>query len=461
MRAEGTIARRITVFAWVALFAACSENVGPPPPPASPTGLLVSNPQPAAALVTAGTLSGSRSPTSPAAADSIVYVSLTAGSVPSGTTAAVHRVGDEAGVITTVIDGGFDPVAISASVGDSIEVVVRDGEGGVVTQYHLAVAAVRRPVVVRTEPPPRKRDQPLNAAIVVVFSEPIDGASLTSASVQLLQGTTALGGTVRFLDPTLDASHVSVEFVPNAPLTGETDYQLVVTPDVRDADGEALAAADTVAFTTGQGSTGAPASIHTSPDSILLIHTGDTYRMTATVRDSGGNILTGYRVTWSGGVPGVYTISPTGLVNAVSDGFGLVTAGAGGVGHLVFVLVSANPAATLTIAPSTATLAVGDTVILVATVRDAAGRVISTPIVGWGSGAPEVATVKQFTPGDALAVVRGINPGNVTISASCDTAHATATVTVTQAPPVPAMTTFDSEGRAIVRRRPPGTQRRW
>jgi len=46
------------------------------------------------------------------------------------------------------------------------------------------------PVIVRTNPPPKKRDVPLNAAIVIVFSEPVDGRTLNSSAVQLLRGTT-------------------------------------------------------------------------------------------------------------------------------------------------------------------------------------------------------------------------------------------------------------------------------
>ena len=57
------------------------------------------------------------------------------------------------------------------------------------------------------ETPPKKRDHPLNAAIVVVFSKPVDGSTTTPATIRLLQGTTAVPGSVRFLDPTLDATH--------------------------------------------------------------------------------------------------------------------------------------------------------------------------------------------------------------------------------------------------------------
>ena len=66
-----------------------------------------------------------------------------------------------------VLAGGFDPVPIVAQAGDSIDVVVTDASGATVYHTGAAVAAARRPVIVRTEPPPKKRDVPLNASVVI------------------------------------------------------------------------------------------------------------------------------------------------------------------------------------------------------------------------------------------------------------------------------------------------------
>ena len=412
----------------MAWFISCSDhnpvaNACPPDCPAQ--GLIVSNPLPltasAARMGVQALASGGQ--------DSIVYVSLTAGSVPAGATATVRRIGDQPTAITAVIDGGFDPIAVTAHVGDFIEVVVQDAGGAVVRQLRLGVAALRPPVVVRTEPPPRKLDQPLNAALVVVFSEPVDGASVTTSSIRLLQGTSTVSGTVRFLDPSLDATHTSVEFVPDAPLAGQSDYRLIVTQQVRDLSNDRLAQPDTVPFETGQGSLGSPASIHTSPDSILSLHAGETYQLTAVVRDAAGNVLTDQPVTWSADTPSVVTVSPTGLVTAVADGNGLVIASVGSVSHRVWVFVEANPTATITIAPNAATVMQYDSVTLAASARDSAGRVINyLGDVQWTSSAPAIATVRS----DGL--VKGQSPGSVTITAKQGTAFGTAAVTVTAAP---------------------------
>src|SRR5204862_448199 len=143
-------------------------------------------------------------------------------------------------------------------------------------------------VVVRTEPPPRKRDVPLNTAIVVVFSEPIAGASLSTASVQLRAGQSAVSGTVGFLDPTLDPTHVTAEFVPDAPLSVNTEYTLIVTVIAQDARGfpvvvSSLSSSDfTVAGVWGF-SQGKLMVIGASQGNVTITAMSDTLRATASI----------------------------------------------------------------------------------------------------------------------------------------------------------------------------------
>ncbi len=175
-----------------------------------------------------------------------MYVSLVPGTEPRGVTATVRALSSDSILTTAVRDGGFDPVPVVAQVGDTIEVLVRDTSAAVVLGAHIAVARVRRPIVVRTDPPPKKRDVPLNSVVVVMFSEPIDPATLTGTSVQLDQGTTAVAGRLSFRDP----AHLTAVFEPDAPLRPAMDYQLVVTRGIEDLDGDSLQAPVTVEFTT-------------------------------------------------------------------------------------------------------------------------------------------------------------------------------------------------------------------
>ena len=373
-----------------------------------------------------------------AGADSVVYASLLPGTAPGGVTATVRALQSSAAVTTDVQDGGFDPVAVTARVGDTVDIVVRDGAGVVVHMEQAVVPIVRRLVVIRTEPGPGKRDQPLNASVVVVFSEPINGATLTTSSVQLHQASTAVAGTVGLVQ----GSGTVAAFAPAPPLLPNTDYVLVVTTAVTGIDGEALEAGVTVPFTTGQSSTGPPALITVSPDSVYMI--GGTYQMTATVHDAAGNVLIGQPLTWSSSDPNGLTVSSTGLVAALATGSYTVTARLNELTGAALVVVVAGPPASVDISPNPATVgAAGDTIILTATVRDARGRVIRYPSVTWTSSAPGVATVAPYSTGDVapgLATVTGVSLGDARIIATSGTASDTVSVTVVAPPPVASLT---------------------
>jgi alpha-tubulin suppressor-like RCC1 family protein/uncharacterized protein YjdB len=411
--------RQIIAIAGVALFAACTDRVGPSTTVERPTGVIASNPIPVGVAVSGAQLGASLSAASPSADDSVAYVSLTPGTAPSGSSATIRRIGSTSSFQTGVFDGGFDPVPVIAGAGDSIEVVIRNAGGGIVTLIGLRVAARRPPVVVRTQPPPRKRDHPLNAAIVLVFDEPLAGSSEAPGSVRLLRGQSAVPGTVRFLDPSLDANHVSMEFVPDAPLEAGVTYQLVATTLIRDLSGDALATPDTVEFTTSQSVTGPPATLTLSIDSVMALDAGATRQLTAIVRDSAGTQLTDEPVTWSSTNTAVVTVSSTGLVHAVAPGNAFVNASAGQVDdHLWIVVTNDSPRAAVTIDPPRDTIAVGRSVTLTATVRDASGIAIPSAVVDrWSSSDSLVASVAaKPAPNTNLNAAIGRRSGTVTVT---------------------------------------------
>lgn len=412
-----------------------------------PQGLIVSDPVAAAGLAAGA---GPALALASGAGDEVVYVSLPPGTAPTGSRARINLVGDTVAITTAVLDGGFDPVAVEAQVGDSIDVRVTDAGGGVVLQARVAVAALRPPVVIRTDPPPRKRDVPLNAAIVVVFSEPVAEATVSSSSVQVFHGTSAIAGTVRLLE----GNGTVAAFIPAPPLAPNNDYSLVVTTAVRDLDGDALQAPVTVAFTTGQSSTGPPASITLSPDTVSMTAEA-TYQLTATVRDAAGDILIDQSLTWTTNDPNGLTVSPTGLVTALAPGLYIVTATLNGLAAFARVIVTPGTPATVTLSPAQASVgAQGDTIILTATVRDARGRLIRYPSLTWTSSAPAVATVAPYDPGDGragLATVMGASQGSATIGATSGAASGTASVTVSAPLPVASVTVAPASASLLLR----------
>ena len=186
-----------------------------------------------------------------------VYVSLPPGAVPSGSTATISDLRTGGSVDASVVDGGFDPVALTAIEGDTLVIVIRPTGGAGTTSFLSVVAAGTAPSVVRTSPPARQRDVSPNSAVVIVFSEPLDPATVDARSVELRRGTTPVPGTVQFVD----VAHLRAEFRSDEFLAPQTDYQLVlsrgihdvtgVSRGVRDVNGVALDSEVTIPFTTG------------------------------------------------------------------------------------------------------------------------------------------------------------------------------------------------------------------
>jgi Tol biopolymer transport system component len=227
-----------TIVGWLlagagAALLGCGESIQDPTPgPGDDSTGLVSN-----AVMNPG-------PGTPTGA-TVAYVHLPEGTALFGLAASIHNRNLGTTLLAYPAGGGFDPVPVSARPGDVLDLEVR-GEGGVVLfRGETRVPASRRPRVVRTDPPPRKRDVPLNAAFIIIFSEPIAGNTLTPGSVRLVSGAGVVTGQI-----SLEPDGLRAEFVPDRALEPNTVYDLVVTTDVTDLAGEPLEPAD-VEFTTG------------------------------------------------------------------------------------------------------------------------------------------------------------------------------------------------------------------
>jgi len=245
---EGVVrsAACLALVAALAWFTACiSDTSGPcttcPPPPNGP---IVSNPMLPSA---SGRAAASRLPNRPslsmAGTDSTVFVSLPPGTQPDGGLATIRNTRTGAEVPAAMASGGFDPVPVSASVGDTLSIDIALIGGGQVS-FKIAVPDTRPPIVVRTDPPPRKRDVPLNASVQVILSEPIDPRTIVG--VRLLRGGAQVAS-----HATLSGDGLRVTLQPDQSLAPSTDYTLSVSTVVKDLSGEPLDRAVQVAFTTG------------------------------------------------------------------------------------------------------------------------------------------------------------------------------------------------------------------
>jgi Big-like domain-containing protein/WD40 repeat protein len=179
----------------------------------------------------------------------VAYISLPPGTFPAGVSATIRNRRTAVGLTVAMMNGGFDPFPIPAMEGDSLDIEIRLAGGAAALTFVRTVPGKRPPRVVRTQPPRGKIDVAVNTKIIVIFSEPIDAATLTEMSVHLVRGAIQVAGQVAVGD----SAHLTAVFTPATPLQGDTQYQLIATQDVRDVDGEPLETSVTVEFRTGTG----------------------------------------------------------------------------------------------------------------------------------------------------------------------------------------------------------------
>ena len=117
---------------------------------------------------------------------------------------------------------------------------------GAATAKTTRVPARHPPTIVRSDPGKGRTDIALNVSATLVFSEPIDSKSVNSTSVYLLEGGNRVSGIVVFGE-----NPWTIKFVPQKPLDAQSSYELVVTPAIRDLDGDALEGGYRAQFVTG------------------------------------------------------------------------------------------------------------------------------------------------------------------------------------------------------------------
>lgn len=99
------------------------------------------------------------------------------------------------------------------------------------------------PTVAAMSPPSSASAVPATTAVTATFSEPMDAATLTTATFTLQAAGAAVPGTV-------SVNGNAATFTPSTPLVGGTLYSAAVSTGVKDAAGNPLAAAQSWSFTT-------------------------------------------------------------------------------------------------------------------------------------------------------------------------------------------------------------------
>jgi uncharacterized protein YjdB len=170
-------------------------------------------------------------------------------------------------------------------------------------------------------------------------------------------------------------------------------------------------------------------SIEVSP-ALVELSVGATSHLVAIVKDGSGEILEGRYVSWSTLDPTVSQVDAEGNVTGIAEGNTTVSAeseGKIGSSNVTVTANSALPVASVDIQPSSATVQVGGSVVLVATAKDTDGNLLQDRQVDWFSSDPSVAIV------DETGHATGIAEGTATIKAESEGVAGAASLTVVPA----------------------------
>jgi hypothetical protein len=243
-RKVGTLLQ-LVAFALAASLTSCGDGSGPTDPPDDQREDVVTAYPGATISDPGGGLAGNGSLAAANAA--VTYISAPPGTFRLAREVTITNPANGTSETVTVEAGGFDPVAIEAAPGDTLDFLVENTDGST-SEYFTIVPARKRPRVVRTVPPKGATDVVLSTTIMVVFSEPIDDATSTTENVQLLLDGAPVDGTLELSPDGLRAT-----FTPAAPLQQATAYTLVITTDVLDLQGDSLEEEVLATFTTAGG----------------------------------------------------------------------------------------------------------------------------------------------------------------------------------------------------------------
>ena len=259
--------------------------------------------------------------------------------------------------------------------------------------------------------------------------------AVTSVVVAPNAANVAVGDTLR-LNSTLsqtNCTNLTVTWESNNPAVASVSAAGTVTGVTVGGPVQVVARAGTVS---------SAAAIVVIPQSIAsigltianaVLDEGQSAQVTATVRDSRGNSLTGRTLTWSTSNAAVAVVDTNGRVTGVSAGGVTISARdpANSTVSASITVTVRGVVATVVVSPASGSVVVGRTLALVATVRNAAGIAITDRTIIWTTSSPAIASVT------AAGVVAGVAVGGpVTIRATADGVSGSAVITVTLEPVV-------------------------
>ena len=165
------------------------------------------------------------------------------------------------------------------------------------------------PTVTSTSPANGATNAATSSAITIAFSEALNASTVTSSTVQLLDGATPVSASV-----TYNAANNTVTITPTAALANSKTYTISIlggTSGVKDVAGNALAQAFTSSFTTAAATVASSSSIWSNTTVPVSVDAGDGAAVNLGVKftaDTSG-FITGIKFYKSVANTGVHTAS--------------------------------------------------------------------------------------------------------------------------------------------------------
>jgi hypothetical protein len=210
----------------------------------------------------------------------VAYVSLPPKAIAWGEIVIVTNRRSGVTVSPAMRMGGFDPIAIAAAAGDTLDAAV-SGPGEVTNHTLVVTPAASAPRMVRTDPSPSSIGALIETTIAVVFSEPLDPATTSGSAIRVFRGAQSVGGS-----SVLDSTGLVVQVTPSSSLSPSTDYHVEVSQTITSTSGAALTGqTSTNAFTTApQGSAAGVAALIGTWDVVSWVFTNTTPGTAGSVR---------------------------------------------------------------------------------------------------------------------------------------------------------------------------------
>jgi uncharacterized protein YjdB len=297
-----------------------------------------------------------------------------------------------------------------------------------------------------------------NTGVITVSGGLVNGISVGSATVQASYGgvtaaavvsvVTVAVATVQVSPPTdtiQQGATIQLAATPRdsggVPLTGRVIAWSTNNAGVATVSSSGLVRGMTGGIATisavSEGQTGTsvttvvsvPVATVTVAPASATVQLGRTQQLTATTRDAANGVLTGRVITWLSSDTSIARVSTSGLVTARAIGGPVtITATSEGQSGTSSITIVPVPVATVQVSPTTASVALGATVQLTATTRDANGAALTGRTIVWTTSDSTIASVT------ATGLVRGVATGGpVTITATSEGKTGSATVNVTGA----------------------------